>query len=64
MWEIRGKDDVVKGWVGKLEYNDEWMAETYFSVTIESPCLIDFSIGDYIVYRGERFEINYDPGKI
>jgi hypothetical protein len=24
---------------------------------------INFQIGDYIVYRGERFELNYEPGK-
>ena len=63
-WEIKSKDNKVRFDVGKVEYNDEWMQERYVTVTIESPCPIDFQIGDYLIYRGERFEINYDPGKI
>lgn len=64
MWEIKGKDNQTKATVYALEYNGEWMDESYVSVTIESPTPIAFAIGDYLMYRGERFEINYDPGKI
>ena len=63
-WEIKSKNNEVKFEVGKVEYNDEWMQERYVTVTIESPAPINFQIGDYLIYRGERFEINYDPGKI
>lgn len=63
-WDVKGKDDTIKATVYALEYNGEWMGESYVSVTIESPTPIDFAIGDYLMYRGERFEINYDPGKI
>ena len=63
-WMIKGSDGKVKASVGKVEYNDEWMQERYVSVTVESPYPIGFRIGDYLEYRGERFEINYDPGKI
>lgn len=63
-WDIKGKDNQIKATVDALEYNGEWMGEVYVSVTIESPTPIDFAIGDYLIYRGERFEINYDPGKI
>lgn len=64
MWEIRGKENIAKAVARSLEYNGEWLGERYVSATIESPTPIDFRIGDYVVYRGERFEINYDPGKI
>lgn len=64
MWEIKGKDNQVKATVGSLEYNGEWMGESYVTVTLESPAPVNFEIGDYIIYRDERFEINYDPGKI
>lgn len=64
MWEIKGKDNQTKATVYALEYNGEWMGESYVSVTIESPTPIAFAIGDYLMYRSERFEINYDPGKI
>ena len=64
MWEIKGKNNEVKATVNTLEYNGVWMGQSYVSATIESPTPIDFQIGDYIIYRGERFEINYEPGKI
>ncbi len=63
-WEIKDKNDIVKFTCNKVEYNGKWMEEVYVSVTIESPSPINFQIGDYLMYRGERFEINYDPGKI
>lgn len=64
MWEIKGKNNVVKATVDTPEYNGEWMGERYVTVSVESPTPVNFEIGDYIIYRGERFEINYDPGKI
>lgn len=64
MWEIKGKNNTVKAKIKSLEYNGKWMEERYVTTTIESPSPIDFAIGDYLIYRGERFEINYDPGKI
>ncbi len=63
-WAIKGNDGTVKATVHALEYNGEWMGERYVTVTVESPYPIEFAIGDYLEYRGERFEINYDPGKI
>lgn len=64
MWEIKGKDNQVKATINSLEYNGEWMGESYVTVTVESPAPVNFEIGDYIIYRDERFEINYNPGKI
>ena len=65
MWEIKDKNGNVRAIPStKPEYTDTWMGECYVTVTVESPTPIDFQIGDYIEYRDERFEINYDPGKI
>ena len=50
--------------VHSIEYNGTWMGECFVTATFENEAPIYFSIGDYIVYRNERFEINYDPGKI
>ena len=50
--------------VHSLTYDGEWMGECSVSVSIENEAPIDFSIGDYLIYRNERFELNYDPGKI
>lgn len=53
--------DVVE--VHGLEYSDAWMGECFVNISIKHNAPIDFCIGDYIMYRGERFELNYDPGK-
>lgn len=45
----------------KLEYNGEFMGPCSVMCTIKSSEPINFEIGDYLIYRGERFEINYDP---
>lgn len=47
-----------------LDYNGSWMGECSVSITFKNPAPILFKIGDYLIYRNEKFEINYDPGKI
>ena len=44
-----------------LEYSGKWMGDCFITVSFKSAYPIDFQIGDYIIYRGERFTINYDP---
>ena len=46
-----------------LEYSDSWMGECFVTINFKHEVSINFQIGDYIVYRGERFELNYEPGK-
>ncbi len=65
MWEIKSKNNIIKATPStKPEYNGVWMEQCYVTVNVESPTPVNFEIGDYIIYRDERFEINYDPGKI
>lgn len=47
-----------------LEYSGTWMGECFITLDFKSPVPIMFSIGDYTVYRGEKFVINYDPATI
>lgn len=58
--DANGKDVTTHS----LVYSDTWMGECFVTVSFTNEAPIDFSIGDYLEYRGERFEINYDPGKI
>lgn len=58
--DTNGKEISVRS----LTYDGEWMGECSVSVPIENEAPIGFSIGDYLIYRNERFELNYDPGKI
>ncbi|MED9983220.1 MAG: hypothetical protein U0K27_09055 [Segatella copri] len=46
-----------------LEYSDSWMGKCFVAINFKHEVPINFQIGDYIVYRGERFELNYEPGK-
>lgn len=58
--DANGNDVTTK----TLEYSGSWMGECFVTITFNSPAPISFKIGDYLTYRGEVFEINYDPGKI
>ena len=65
MWRVCDKTgQTVRCEIHKLEYNGTWMGECFVSATINSPTPINFAIGDYLEYRGERFEINYDPSAL
>lgn len=50
--------------IHSLEYNGEWMGECAVSTRIENEAPIVFSSGDWLLYRDERYELNYDPGKL
>ena len=52
---------VAKAVVTNVEYNGEYMGDCTISVNFKSPTPIDFVIGDYIDYRGERFVLNQIP---
>lgn len=60
-WKIYDKNNNYKSSVHSIEYNGSWMGESYVSASIKSPTLIMFQYGDYLIYRGERYELNYIP---
>lgn len=45
----------------ELEYNGEWMGEAFVTLTVRCAVPIEFEICDYVLYRGEKFVMNYDP---
>lgn len=53
-------DEVV---VHGLQYSDKWMGDCFLTIDFKNNAPINFKIGDYIIYRRERFELNYEPGK-
>ena len=57
--DVNGEQIIVHG----LEYSDSWMGECYVTISFKNNAPINSQIGDYLVYRGERFELNYEPGK-
>lgn len=57
--DVNGEQITVHG----LGYSDSWMGECFVTINFKHEVPINFQIGDYIVYRGERFELNYEPGK-
>ena len=64
-WTIyNSAGSVTRCKVKDLEYHGEWMEDEYVSVKVTSPEPVAFALGDYLMYRGEKFEINYDPNVI
>ena len=60
--EINGS--TIKLEVRSFSYQGNFMGESYISFDVNSPVYINFEIGDYIEYRGERFVLNYIPSPI
>lgn len=61
-WKVYDKTgNTVRCTLKGLEYNGTWMGACFVTSTLKSAVPILFEIGDYVMYRGERFEINYDP---
>lgn len=50
--------------LNQLEYNGEFMGACSVTFSISSPTPIEFQIGDYLIYREERFELNYIPTEL
>lgn len=60
---IYGTNNTVKAGAGKIEYNGTFLGECFVTAKIESEKPVDFEIGDYLIFRGERFTLNYIPAK-
>lgn len=63
-WIIFDRNGLAKCEAHKLEYSGEFLGACSVNVEIASPTPIGFEIGDYLEYRGERFEMNYDPSVV
>lgn len=60
-WIVYDKGGGGRCEVKSLTYNGEFMGSCSVNITVTSPTPIGFELGDWIEYRGERFELNYDP---
>ena len=58
---IYAKDGSTRCVLNKWEFHDTFMGEQYLQFDKESAVQIDFEVGDYAIYRDERFEINVKP---
>lgn len=63
-WTVYDKNNSERCVIHKLEYSGEFMGERFVTASIKSPVPIEFEIGDYFIYRGEQFILNYDPSVI
>lgn len=45
----------------KVEYSGSFMDRRVVNATVDTPVPLAFDVGDYIAYRGERFELDYLP---
>lgn len=62
MIQVKSKDGLsVRCEIRTFEYNGVFMGVRSISCTYESPEVINFDIGDYVEYRGEKFLLDYNP---
>lgn len=54
---------IKKSEIKKFNYNGEFKGACFITATISSDSPINFEIGDYCIFRGERFTLNYDAAK-
>ena len=54
---IYSKNGDEKAVVKSLEYDGTFMGDRYVSVSVSSPTVINWAIGDYLEYRGERWSL-------
>lgn len=56
-----GTPDTVRAIVNKWEFDDAMMGEQFISFNLTSEKTIPWSVGDYCVFRGEIYTLNYVP---
>lgn len=54
---IYSKNGTEKAVVKTLEYEGNFMGDRFVTVSVSSPTVIDWAIGDYLDYRGERWTL-------
>ena len=52
---------VKKAIANKWQFHDTMMGEQYIDFTIKSEVPIPWAVGDYCIFRGETFTLNYIP---
>ena len=63
-WKIFSSNGAIERCeIRELTYTGTFMGERCIVFTFNSPHPVSFEIGDYLTYRGERFELNYIPSK-
>lgn len=60
-YNIYNKNGTLKAKTASIEYRGEWMGSRNVTVSVKSSAPVAFSVGDYLIYRGERFELNVSP---
>lgn len=64
MITLYSKDGITqKAQIHKYTYQGTFLGECFLTIDIESEIPINFEIGDYTIFRDERFVLNYIPAK-
>lgn len=58
---VAGSSTLVRAVANKWKFQDTMMGEQFITFTATSEKPIDWEIGDYCVFRGETFTLNYVP---
>lgn len=64
MITLYSKDGQVKvEKIKKFSYSGKFMGECFLTANFASSDILNFDIGDYVMFRGEKFVLNYIPAK-
>lgn len=64
MTTLYSKDGTVKiEHIHKFTHSSKFMGESFLLIPFASDDIIDFEIGDYVMFRDEKFVLNYSPAK-
>lgn len=47
-----------------LEYSGTWMDRKFVTISVKSEQPVNWQIGDFLIYRGEKFVLDYDPSVV
>lgn len=62
MITVKSKDGkTTRCELSEFDYSGQFMGSRALTATYDSPRIIDFSVDDYVEYRGEKYVIDYDP---
>lgn len=58
---IYAQDGSIRAVANQWEFHDTYMGEQYLTLTISYHTPIAWAVGDYIIYRNQRYYLNYVP---
>lgn len=57
----KGSTTAVRCRVERWTFHDKYMGEQYVTFDVKSPTILQWEVGDYCIFRGQAYTLNYIP---